>query len=93
MRVLTERVLVTWTVEVGGPVFGLCDLRGGQVWAGMKAAWMRGSRLVAFREVLQEALEEGVAATVGDGGAMARGLCAVSWGTRASWGLGGLCGE
>ena len=37
--------------------------------------------------VLQEALEEGVAATVGDGGAMARGLCAVSWGTRASCGL------
>ena len=78
MRVLTERVLVTWTVEVGGPMVGVCDLRGGQVWAGLKAAWLRGSRLVASREVLQEALEEGVAATVGDGGAMTRGLCAVS---------------
>ncbi len=43
--------------------------------------------------VLQEALEEGVAATVGDGGAVARGLRAVSWGTRASWGLGGFVGN
>ena len=60
------------------PVFGLCDLRGGWVGTGMKAAWLRGSRLVASREVLQEALEEGVVAPVGDEGAMARGLCAVS---------------
>ena len=44
----------------------------------MKAAWLRGSRLVASREIRQEALEEGVAATVRDGGAMTRGLCAVS---------------
>ena len=50
MRVLTERVLVTWTVEVDGPVFGLCDLRGGQVWAGMKAAWMRGCCSGALHE-------------------------------------------